>query len=378
MKRVFTGLVVFTLLVFTGCSLEPSQGGVASSKTYTLGVIIPLTGDAAAYGEEVKHVLDYEIEIINESLASSGVQFELLYEDGRCDGASAVMAFQKLTDVDGVEAIIGGICSSESLGIAPLLKDKGIVAVSGWSSNPELEGKSTHFFSLSYSDDGVGKGVAEELSQYKKVAFLTEQNDYNYGITNTALEALSENYSDVQIVAQEEFSKGNTDFRNQLQKLKASDAEAIFLNPNVGVTAEALVKQFAEIQDWNVQLVSIFSLKTPEVIGLVPEALEGTVIVDAPAVNTSEFVAYQDKIIAAKGSLSNLGSYYVASSLDVLHLLTDLIVETDSDTEAIQKALALRSFSGYLGNIRFAGHTFVQGVGVARFVISGGEVVLQD
>lgn len=376
MNRPFLAASLLGFLLVSGCANtapsgqgDPNSGEVQEIK---IGVIGPMSGDAAAYGEEMQKVLSYALPEVNEKYKTKGYQFELVYEDSKCTGADAVTAFQKLTDINGVEFIIGGFCSSESLGIAPLLESKNVLALSAGSSNPQIEGKSPYLFSLSYSDEGVGQAIAKELSQYKKVAMITEQNDYNQGIKNV-VEATLKNYPEVQIVANEQFEKGGTEFRNQLQKIKATEPDVLFFNPNPGVTTEALAKQFAEIQDWPVEKVSQFAFLGESIMSIA--ALNGTLVIDAPTVNATEFLAYREEIIGAKGSLDNLGNYYTASTLDALYLMAELIAESNGDPVQAQQNLSTGTFQGRLGTLSFKGNSFVQGIGVAQFRLEKGKAV---
>ncbi len=348
-------------------------------KEVKIGVIAPMSGDAASYGTQIKGVLDYNLEDVNKDMAKVGYKFTLVYEDGKCDGASAVTAFQKLTDVDGVKFIMGGLCSSETLAMAPLLADKGVLEITPWSSNPEIEGKSPNLFSLSYSDDLVGNGIADELGKYKKVALLTEQSDFTQGLKKVVEKTLKEKYPSVEIVANEEFPKGTTDFRNVLDKLKASGAEVVLLNPNIGVTAETFVKQLAEIKDWKVPFVSHIAYLADKVLAIAPTTVEGMVVIDAPTLTEPAFTEYKDKIVAAHGSLDGLGTFYTATSMDALNILTHLIADNNEEVSKVRDSLATQTFQGWLGNkMTFSGKSFIQGVSVARYVVKDGKAVLSQ
>jgi len=387
-------LGILTMLMIAGCSdagYEPvnstqetktppatTQEAPKEVMTVKLGSILPMSGDASAYGIEMKRALDYRMNEVNAEAEKNGYKIELIIEDGKCDGSSAVNAFQKLTDVDGVKFILGGGCSSESLGIAPLLADKHVVALSAFSSNPEIEGKSPNLFSLSYSDKLVGEGLTAELGKYKKVALISEQNDYNQGIKKIVEATLKEKYPDAQVVSNEEFPKGSTDFRNMLDKVKSSGAEVVLLNPNVGVTAESLLKQIAEIKDWKVKYVTQFAYLNDKILGIAPETAEGMVIVDVPSISDEKFVDYKAKIVAANGTLDNLGSFYTATALDSLNILTKLYVDTKGDADAAQKALSTDTFTGWSNStLTFGGKSFVQGVNVAVYIVKGGKAELQ-
>jgi branched-chain amino acid transport system substrate-binding protein len=393
-KSLMPFLGIVSLFVIAGCAdsgFTPSSGTQESQNLITtsqevskevmtvkLGSILPMSGDASAYGVEMKRALDYRIAEMNAAAEKNGYKVELIVEDGKCNGADAVTAFQKLTDVDGVKFIIGGGCSSESLGIAPLLSDKKVLALSAFSSNPEVEGKSPYLFSLSYSDKLVGEGLTSELAKYKKVALISEQQDYTQGIKKIVEATLKDKYPDVEVVANEEFAKGSTDFRTLLDKVKSSGAEAVLLNPNVGVTAETLLKQIAEIKDWKVQFVTQFAYLNDKILSIAPETAEGMTIVDVPSVSDPKFVDYKAKIVVANGTLDNLGSFYTATALDALDILTKLYVDTKGDSEIARDTLSSQSFTGWSNStLTFGGKSFVQGVNVALYNVKGGKSELQ-
>lgn len=367
------GLLTATFIL-VGCqSVATDEIASSDLPTYKIGVIAPLSGDAGAYGQEGKNILDYRVAELNAD-PSAAYQIELVYEDGKCDGASAAAAFQKLTEVDGIKHILGGLCSSETLAIAPLVEaNQHVIAVTPWSSSPDIEGASERVFSFSYSDEVVGQGIADVLSGYKTIALISEQNDYNEALRRVIVETLAASHPDVQIVADESFAKGTADFRNQLEKLKQSGAEAVFLNPNAGTTAEALLRQLAEMPDWKPQFVSQISYNNPDILAVAPRAAEGMILVDSPGLSDAEFVAYRDGIIAEKDTLNNLGTFFTASALDAVQVYTDLIHQHGNDVEAIRNALATQTFRGWLGELSFGGHSFVQGIEAAKIVVHDGK-----
>ena len=110
MQITLIGAIIMSL---SACSVgNPSSSGTSSGTVaselpvYRIGVIAPLTGAAAAYGEQEKRILDFEAEQINKESEKNGYIIKLSYEDGKCDGAAASAAFQKFTDVDGIKVIL--------------------------------------------------------------------------------------------------------------------------------------------------------------------------------------------------------------------------------------------------------------------------------
>lgn len=78
-----------------------------------LGVIAPISGPASAYGEDYVNVVKHYTDAFNAS--QKEYKIEVIVEDGKCGGKDATAAAQKLINVDHVNMIYGGACSSETL-----------------------------------------------------------------------------------------------------------------------------------------------------------------------------------------------------------------------------------------------------------------------
>lgn len=350
------------------------QGKIQGSDTVKIGFIGPLSGDAAAYGQEAQKLLRHRLSEIN---ARAGSKFEIVWEDGKCSGVDAVNAFQKLTDVDGIKIMIAGFCSSETLAIAPLTKDGKALTLSLGSSNPTIEGASPYVFTLSYSDQVVGETLAQEMNKFSKVAIITEQNDYNIGIKNVWEKKIAE-YPNVKVVANEIFPKGGTDFRNLLSKIRQAGPDAILLNPNVGITAENLLKQLTEMKSWTgYKIYTQFAYLADNSRAAVGSFANGMIIVDAPDLTDSAFLSYKAAFEKSEGPVPTLGNYYTASTIDDLDILTSLIRELGNDQKKVRDALSTRTFHGYLGEIRFDGHSFKQDSRGGIYMVEDGKAIYQ-
>src|SRR3989344_5259538 len=183
MKNVIWALVVIvilTLLFTWGGDKVPKETGPIK-----VGVIAPLTGDAAAYGEPLTNIVKMAVEEVNNAGGVDGRTIELVIEDGKCNGKDGGSATQKLVNVDGVKVILGGFCSSESLAAIPIAEAAKVLVLSAGSSSPDLTGASPYFFRNYPSDSAQGKVLAQIAYNdkgWKKVAFLQEQTDYAVGI----------------------------------------------------------------------------------------------------------------------------------------------------------------------------------------------------
>src|SRR3989338_6431973 len=136
MKRSLTPLPLATLAL-TACQ----SGGSGPIK---IGFIGPLTGDIAGIGADMLNGVQVAVDEVNADGGINGRQIELIAEDGRCNGADAASAAQKLVNVDNVFAIVGAGCSSETLAAAPIVNDGKVVMISPVSSSPEVSAAGDH------------------------------------------------------------------------------------------------------------------------------------------------------------------------------------------------------------------------------------------
>jgi branched-chain amino acid transport system substrate-binding protein len=107
---------ILGVFFLVGCSTAPvNQVAPTSSDSSNnqdttpikVGVIAPLAGSAAVYGEDAARAYDYIIDKVNAAGGVNGRQIELIYENGACGGKEATNAVQKLINIDGVEVILG-------------------------------------------------------------------------------------------------------------------------------------------------------------------------------------------------------------------------------------------------------------------------------
>jgi branched-chain amino acid transport system substrate-binding protein len=237
------GAIVIALSVLMRGGAGGEQGDA-----YKVGVLLPLTGDAAAYGEPGRNVLMLAASQINDAGGIDGKKIELVIEDAKCKGTDAASAMQKLVNIDKVQVVIGGFCSSESLAAAPVAESNKVALFSPGSSSPDLTNASA-FFTRNYPSDASQGKVLAEIAYGKKnwrtVAFIQEQLDYPLGI----FKAFSSRFEELGgTIIKEEFATGNTDFRSQLAKLKSQNPDALFVDTQTPAATERILKQTRDMQ----------------------------------------------------------------------------------------------------------------------------------
>ncbi len=195
---------------------------------YVIGATLPLTGDAAQWGIPPSRGAELAVKQINEAGGVHGRKLKLVTEDTRCHPKDGVSAYRKLTQSVHPAAIVGGVCSSVTLAIAPLAERDGVVLVSPASTNPKISQAGRFIFRVIPSDDLRGQAFARYLHDQvglKKVAILYVNNEG--GVGNK--ESFSRTFTSLggKVVAAEGYAQEATDLRAQLTKIKGLDCQAV-------------------------------------------------------------------------------------------------------------------------------------------------------
>lgn len=331
-----------------------------------VGFIGPLSGDAAIYGEPYRRLVALAADDINSKGGINGRQIEMVYEDGKCEGATAASAAQKLINVDKVKVIIGGFCSSESLSALPIAEKAKIVMLSPGSSSPDLTGKSPFFFRNYPSDATQGKalaGYSANTAKWKTVAIIQEQTDYSLGNTKAFKENFEKTGGKVVV---EEFPTNTTDFRSILTKLKAEKPDALFINPQTPAAAGRIFKNLTDLK-WSPKLLVNDVIVDPKVIADNKKTIEGAVGAIFGADENNEKL--KQGLAAYKAKYNEDTPYlgYAQTEYDALYLIADGIkaVGTDGDKLAAWSR-TITNWAGASGSItinsdgdRAGGHSAV-------------------
>ena len=347
--------------------LAGCQGAVDSNESVKIGVIMPMSGPVARLGEETKAMHDAIL-----AKYFNDVDIEMVYADGKCNGSDAVTSYQKLVSIDNVDAILGGVCSTESLAISPLLEADNMIAVSGVSTSSDLQSASMNFYSFANSSYLPSKMMVEQASKFERVAMISEQVDYTMGVHDYIKNGLGDT-----LVSSEVYEAGSTDMRNVIIKALNSKPDALILNPNAGVTPKVLLNQLAEnASDLDgVQIITQLAYLGAETRSDVAELAEGMMIVDVPEVVSLDFAEFKNSIDTEFQMHSD---FLIASTHDaMLNLLTATIQAKQQNSDVLSTFRNL-DLQGFISEGKtFDGETFLKGLDAGVFVIENEKPVLQ-
>jgi len=365
MKKIILSILTLFILILSACQVQqqaqqaaqqPSAVNVDRQPTgqgsYNIGVMLPLTGDGAAYGLPIQKAVKIAIDEINAKGGINGAKLDPIYEDSKCNPKDGNAAAQKLVNVNKVRVIIGGACSGETLGAAPITEAAKVVLISPSATNPDITNAGDFVFRLAPSDAFAGvvaSNYAFNDLKAKKAAVISESTDYAQGLRKV----FKENFAKLggEIVADETFNPEDTDFRTQVTKAKAANPDIIYLVPQTVPKGILLVKQVKEAG------------VTQQL--LTPEVLLGRNTISENAADLEGLIGveqkFDDRGIKAAAVLAKYREqaneeapfpFYMSAAYDTVYLVSDAIAKNGYDGEKIRDYLyAVDGYEGAAGKV---------------------------
>lgn len=344
-KAKIIAISTIALLLIGGC-----MGGEQSTSTeesIKIGLIGPLTGDAASYGLPLQRVINIALEDIN----ANGGNIEAIWEDGKCTNKDSAAATNKLINLDKVKVIVGGFCSSETLAAAPLAESSKVVMLSPASSSPDITNAGDFIFRNYPSDSAQGKILADEAikREYKKVAVISEQNDYPMGVKNVFVEHFEKQGGEVLV---ETFLPDAADFKAALTKLKNFEADALLIAAQTASKGDGIL---AQMKDLNIE-TTVIAIDT--ILG------SDETITKYATLFENGFGAETEYDINHEGFKNVMATYkanhleelpyknYMATAYDAAYIISEALEAHGNDSEKIKTYLYnIKDRKGAAGNL---------------------------
>ena len=228
-KFAAVSMAVMMTFAMAGCG-GGDEGGSQGASEFVIGGIGPTTGAAATYGEAVKNGAELAVKEINEAGGINGVQVRFEWQDDEHDAEKSVNAYNTLKD-KGMQMLMGTVTSGPCTAVVAKTAEDNMFQLTPSGSAVESI-KGDHAFRVCFSDPNQGIASADYLAEKfagKKVAAIYNSSDvYSSGIFEKFSAQAQE--KGVEVVTAQAFTKDSAqDFTVQLQKVKESGADVVFL-----------------------------------------------------------------------------------------------------------------------------------------------------
>jgi branched-chain amino acid transport system substrate-binding protein len=364
---IFIAVILIVVWISVGMS------GSNDSNTIKIGFIGALSGADPSYGEAMKGGVEIAVEEINTQGGIDGKKAEVIYEDGKCiDSKGAISAFQKLNDIDHVKAIIGGGCSNEVSSITKLINDNKVFLISSGASSPNISGSSKYIFRNSSNDTEMSRQLSIKIVEdgFKDIAIISDNSDFSSGFRKSFVNEFGKvgGVMNVDIIVQ----AGQSDYRSDITKLKASNPKAIFINPAVPKTAGIIVKQMREAG--LTSKIYLTYMATPAFFNIAGDSADGATVIDLPKVSGDLSQDILTKFETKYGH-KTVYEYNTVAAYDAMMVVRESISKVGYNSDKIVNYLSSQNFSGGLGNFSFNNQGDVSGMKYTFQIIKGHELV---
>jgi branched-chain amino acid transport system substrate-binding protein len=228
--------------IYMGMSAEELMAAgyvvIAPGETIRIGQSTGLTGPLPDPGLDIAQAAALAIDDLNAAGGFEGHDWELVTEDGACDGDAATVVGNKFAADPSIVAVQGGMCTGETLALVPILSEARIPFVSASSTNPAVTSEKCDVCNRVALSDKLQADVDAEyiynVLGIRNVALMHDNGDYGLGLAELFQDSF--NALGGSVVEFQGVQVGDTDFRAVLTLVAASQPELIFFG---GYSTEA-------------------------------------------------------------------------------------------------------------------------------------------
>ncbi len=373
MKSVLKKKLFVTAVALSFAMAIPVAG--IAGDTIKLGVAGAQSGDLASYGLPTVNAAKLVVAEYNAKGGINGKKVELLIEDDVCKPEVATNTATKLV-TDGVDVVLGHICSGATKAALPIYKEAGVVVMSPSATNPGLtqSGDYPNFFRTIASDDAQAKtevDFAINVLGAKKIAVIHDKGDYGKGLAEFA-KSFVEKSGKAEVVLFEGVTPGAVDYTAIVQKIKRKGADAVIFG---GYHPEASkIVSMMKKKRMTTTFISDDGVKDDTFIKVAGKNAEG-VYASGPQDNSKNPVSVAAIEAHKKAYNSDPGAFYENAYSAALALLNAIEKAGSTDMAAVVKALQAEKVETPVGNINFDAKGDAVGVGFAMYKVENGKYV---
>lgn len=355
--KIVVGILIIVVVIFIGYNAVKNQG---QSDTIKIGIIAPLTGSSAFVGEGIRDA----VLLAQKDIKNTKYQYEFVIEDDALDAKKTALAINKLISVDKVDAVVSFGSGTGNV-VSPVTEQKKIIHF-GIASDANIAKGNFNFIHFTPPSEEA-KLMVDQLSKrgIKKIATFTLNQQGFLAITDSIKKNLTG--TNIQLVSEQIFNTGDTDFRTIISKAKNNNPEILIIegfSPEIDILAKQLKE--AKIST-PITTVNAFELSKQK------DLFEGYWYVYT-ADPTVEFAKhFQD---AYDNREITMG---VSNTYDAISLIVAAAEKSDSKTKPstsfiVNELMKVRDFKGALGNLTIDKDGIVISSPVVRMIKDGKPV----
>ena len=335
-------------------------GAAASAESVKVGLIAPLTGEVAVYGNAVKEAVQLYIDDFN--AADHPFDINLIIYDDKGDPTEAMNAYNKLVYQDDIAVLLGPVTSSPTFGVAEASVDDGIPALTPTATHPDVTTYGDNFFRACFEDPFQGGSMAKfassELKATTAAIIYNNADTYSIGLRDAFMKTAEE--VGLTVTTTEAYGASDIDFRAQLTNIIKTNPDVLFIPYYYNVTY-MICSQARELGYTGTFLGvdgtdGVLAIEGADVSVFDGMYFANHYSADSDSPVTQAFIKeYTDKYGATPNALAALGYDGAMIVCDALERVNNDGVKIDGESsyEAIIEALRATEVDGVTGHITF-------------------------
>ncbi len=333
-------------------------GLAASAEPIKVGIVLPLTGSEAAFGEIERNSFRMAAEEINAKGGVKGNKLELLFEDDTGKPEVARSAVEKLISRDKVSIITGGYSSSCTIAATAVAQQFKVPFLVTTGSADEITEKGYEYvFRINPPASEYPAAVTTfltDVAKPKTAVILYENTSFGQSSSKSFEKILEANK--IKLLLKEGYGANSVDFKPLLTRVKSLNPDLVYMVSYV-MDAALLMRQSKEL-DINPSLFvgggAGFTL--PEFYGNAKDAVDFVY----SATLWSESVPYagaMDYFKKYKATFNETTEYHGAEAYASLYVVADALKRAKSaSAKDIRDALAATDMKTAFGPVKFVSY----------------------
>ncbi len=256
-----------------------AKQGVTDSEI-VIGTHQDMSGPIKAYGVNGVNGMKLAVEEINSSGGINGRKLRLVVEDVAYDPKRAVLATQKMVELDKIFALVGSLGSPTTLAAMPVALDAGVLhlfpitsAEFSYQVDPKQPQDRLKFATTMPYPEAMKRTMKEIVGRTKaqKICICLQDDEFGKQVQAGFDQYMAE--AKMKPVSVTTYKRGATDFSSQVARMKSDGCEMVALATVVRETVGVMTE--AKKSAWNPIFITSAAANVTDVITLGKENVEG-------------------------------------------------------------------------------------------------------
>jgi branched-chain amino acid transport system substrate-binding protein len=382
-----TALIATALLAtaaLAGCATATSGGGEEETGPIRLGMVVPLTGPYAALGTADKAAAEQLVDAINADGGILGREVELTVNDDKTDVTQSVTEYNQLAADPGISLIFSSSFVSASTATGPSAQSSKVPTLALGPVSAFADGSNPYAFTVPATPAVYAKALVDyfDAEGIDSLAIAYVGTDV-YGQTGNEATVAAAEEAGIEILLDEPYDQGATDFAPLVSKVKESGADG-FLVWGAGPAPVIITKQ---LEGQGVRTFMTGAQASNLYVEPSGTAAEGVVLSSSIAVPGAELPAgpLKDTIDQFAGPWEKENGVYPpqfafdgAAGIQLAQAAIE--AAGSSDREAIRNALESLDVLTVVGRYTYSAtnHSGLDSSAIAIVEVSGGAFIATD